>query len=55
MNLQNPDMVSLAGAFNVEARRVDTLEQLEHVFRFDVKWDRPFLIEFRYPLFPPPW
>lgn len=55
MKLQNPDMVSLAKAFDIEGRKVDTPEQLERAFRVDVRWDRPFLIEFCYPLFPPPW
>jgi thiamine pyrophosphate-dependent acetolactate synthase large subunit-like protein len=55
MSLRNPDFVGLARAFDITAERADSPEQLEQVFSRKVKWDRPFLVEFRFPLFPPPW
>lgn len=55
MALANPDMVALARAYGIRAERATTLEELEEVFLRRVTWDEPLLVEFRYPLLPPPW
>jgi thiamine pyrophosphate-dependent acetolactate synthase large subunit-like protein len=55
MNLTNPDFVQLARAFDIDAKRVENLEDLRNVFVQHVRWDEPFLIEFKYPTFPLPW
>jgi thiamine pyrophosphate-dependent acetolactate synthase large subunit-like protein len=55
MKLENPDFVKIAGAFNIKAKRVKTLDGLRRVFLRDVAWDEPFLIEFESPVLPPPW
>ncbi len=55
MELRNPDFLGLARAFAIKAKRTRTLDGLEHIFRHDISWDEPYLVEFRYPLFPPPW
>jgi thiamine pyrophosphate-dependent acetolactate synthase large subunit-like protein len=55
MNLTNPDFVQLARAFDIPAKRVENLEDLRDVFVQHVRWDEPFLIEFKYPTFPLPW
>jgi acetolactate synthase-1/2/3 large subunit len=55
MRLTNPDFVQLARAFDIPAKRAEGLDDLRDVFVHHVRWDEPFLIEFRYPNFPPPW
>ncbi|HVN95707.1 MAG TPA: thiamine pyrophosphate-binding protein [Syntrophorhabdaceae bacterium] len=55
MNLRNPDFVKLARAFDIKAKRTKTLKGLARIFRNDVTWDEPFLIEFVHPVSPPPW
>jgi acetolactate synthase-1/2/3 large subunit len=55
MEVQNPDFLGLARAFAIKAKRTRTLDGLERIFRRDISWDEPYLVEFRYPLFPPPW
>jgi acetolactate synthase-1/2/3 large subunit len=55
MLLANPDFVHLAHAFEIPAKRVENLDELRKVFLVDVRWDEPFLIEFKYPQITPPW
>jgi acetolactate synthase-1/2/3 large subunit len=55
MELHNPDFLGLARAFGIKAKRTRSLDGLEHIFRHDISWDEPYLVEFRYPLFSPPW
>jgi acetolactate synthase-1/2/3 large subunit len=55
MKLSNPDFVLLARSFGIRAERAETLDRLEKVFKEDISWDEPFLVEFRFPLLSPPW
>jgi acetolactate synthase I/II/III large subunit len=55
MALTNPDFVQLARAYGLPARRVENLNELRDLFMQDIKWDEPFLVEFKYPNFPLPW
>ena len=55
MALTNPDFVKLAKSFGLKAKRTTTLSGLRSIFRNDVTWKEPFLIEFRFPPFSPPW
>ena len=55
MALTDPDFVKLARSFDIKAKRVRTIAGLRAVLRKDVTWEEPFLIEFNYPSFPPPW
>lgn len=55
MELFNPDLIKIAGAFGIKAKRAKDLEGLKRVLSHDVSWDEPFLIEFTFPLIPPPW
>ncbi len=55
MDLINPDLLALARSFDIEAERADDPDQLERILRRNVKWDEPFLVDFRYPLISPPW
>ena len=55
MNLKNPDFVKIARAFGIKAKRTKTLKGLEKIFRDDITWNEPFLIEFVHPVSPPPW
>jgi acetolactate synthase-1/2/3 large subunit len=55
MTLANPDFVKLARSFGITARRVRSVEQLERVLREKVSWTEPFVIDFTFPVFPPPW
>ena len=55
MSLTNPDFPDLARSFGIKAGRAGSLEDLEHIFLHRITWDEPYVIEFRYPLFPPPW
>lgn len=55
MFLQNPDFVKVAQAFGIKAKRTTSLRGLGNILRRDITWTEPFLIEFRYPCFPPPW
>ena len=55
MNLKNPDFVKIARAFGIKAKRTKTLKGLENIFRNDITWNEPFLIEFVHPVSPPPW
>ena len=55
MELYNPDFLGLARAFAIKAQRTRSLDGLEHIFRHHISWDEPYLVEFRYPLFSPPW
>ncbi len=55
MGLFSPDFLQLARAFDIPAKRADDLDGLREVFVRDIRWDEPFLIEFKCPNFPPPW
>jgi acetolactate synthase-1/2/3 large subunit len=55
MGLFSPDFVQLARAFDIPAKRVEGLDDLQDLFVHHIRWDEPFLIEFNYPNFPPPW
>ncbi|MCX5799219.1 MAG: thiamine pyrophosphate-binding protein [Proteobacteria bacterium] len=55
MELTNPDFIKLANAFGIKGKRAKSLNQLKRIFLHDINWDEPFLIEFNYPIFPPPW
>ena len=55
MSLQNPDFVKVAHAFGIKTKRATTLRSLKSTFIRDVTWTEPFLIEFDYPIVPPPW
>lgn len=55
MKLANPDFVSLARSFGIKAERAESPDRLEEIFRSEVGWDEPFLLEFSFPLLPPPW
>jgi len=55
MKLTNPDFVRLANAFDIEARRVESLDDLHQAFLHEVGWDKPLLIEFKHPGFSLPW
>jgi acetolactate synthase I/II/III large subunit len=55
MALVNPDFPALARSYGIRAERAVNLTELEEIFLRRVTWDEPLLIEFRYPLFPPPW
>ncbi len=55
MGLFNPDFSGLVASFGIKAGRAESLEELERIFLNDVTWHEPYVVEFRYPLFPPPW
>ena len=55
MMLANPDLIRLAGSFGIKAKAASSLDELAAVFRRDIKWDEPYLIDFRYPEIAPPW
>ncbi|MDR2017576.1 MAG: thiamine pyrophosphate-binding protein [Syntrophobacterales bacterium] len=55
MALANPDFTKLAKSFGIKAKKAGTLDRLKGLFRDDVTWDEPFLIELDLPAFPPPW
>jgi thiamine pyrophosphate-dependent acetolactate synthase large subunit-like protein len=55
MTLTNPDFVRLARSFGIKARRVRSVAQLERVLRGETSWTEPFVIDFTFPAFPPPW
>ena len=55
MMLTNPDFVKLAKSFGIKAKKARTLSHLKDIFRNDVTWSEPFLIELDVPAFPPPW
>jgi len=55
MTLNNPDFVKIAQSFGIKGKKVQTINQLKGVFLKEITWDEPFLIEFKYPVFPPPW
>lgn len=55
MDLSNPDFVKLAQSFGIKAARADSLVELGRVLKEDITWDEPFLVEFNFPVFPPPW
>jgi acetolactate synthase-1/2/3 large subunit len=55
MALNNPDFVRIARAFGIGAKRAKTLQTLRTILIRDVTWDKPYLIEFDYPLILPPW
>ncbi len=55
MCLTNPDFSYLARSFGIKAGRAENLEALERIFLKDISWDEPYVVEFQYPLFPPPW
>ncbi|OPX94928.1 MAG: putative 2-ketoarginine decarboxylase AruI [Syntrophorhabdus sp. PtaB.Bin006] len=55
MALNNPDFVQIARAFGIEAKRARTLRTLRTILLRDVSWDKPYLIEFDYPVILPPW
>ncbi len=55
MRLFTPDIVSLSRAFDIRAARAETPEELRRILIRDVTWSEPFVVEFRGPIFPPPW
>jgi thiamine pyrophosphate-dependent acetolactate synthase large subunit-like protein len=55
MDLVSPDFVQLARAFDIPAKCVESLEDLRDLFLHRIRFDEPFLIEFKYPNFPLPW
>ncbi|OPY66918.1 MAG: putative 2-ketoarginine decarboxylase AruI [Syntrophorhabdus sp. PtaU1.Bin050] len=55
MTLNNPDFIQIARAFGIEAKRARTLRTLRTILLRDVSWDKPYLIEFDYPVILPPW
>jgi thiamine pyrophosphate-dependent acetolactate synthase large subunit-like protein len=55
MELKNPDFIKIAGAFDIKAKRVKTLEGLKETFIHEITWDEPYLVEFESPVLPPPW
>ncbi|MGD0662089.1 MAG: thiamine pyrophosphate-binding protein [Syntrophorhabdales bacterium] len=55
MGLSNPDFSALVNSFGIKAARAESLQELERIFLNDVTWDEPYVVEFRFPLFPPPW
>jgi acetolactate synthase-1/2/3 large subunit len=55
MTLDNPDFSKLANSFGIKSKKTKSLEGLKKIFRHDVTWDKPFLIEFDCPVLPPPW
>lgn len=55
MDLFSPDFLGLAAAFGIPHKRAENLDELKEIFVKDVRWDEPYLVEFRYPIFPPPW
>ncbi|MCX8110432.1 MAG: thiamine pyrophosphate-binding protein [Syntrophorhabdaceae bacterium] len=54
MGLINPDFTKMARAFDIKAKKTDTIAGLKKILQ-DITWDEPYLIEFRYPLFTTPW
>ena len=55
MQLYTPDFPDLARAFGIRATRAESLEDLRRIFLHEIAWDEPHLVEFRHPVFPPPW
>lgn len=55
MDLENPDFVKIASAFDIKGKQVKTLKQLRKTLTESVHWDEPYIIEFRGPVFSPPW
>jgi acetolactate synthase I/II/III large subunit len=55
MSLTNPDFVKLAQSFGIKAVRAKTPDELRRALRKETNWTEPFLIEFDYPVFAPPW
>lgn len=54
MELVNPDFVHLARSYGIEAERVKSVEAMGEALR-KLTWDKPFLLEFQFPLFENPW
>jgi acetolactate synthase-1/2/3 large subunit len=55
MDLENPDFIKIASAFDIKCKRVKTMRQLRKTFEESVQWDEPFIIEFSGSVFSPPW
>lgn len=55
MLLENPDFVQLARSFGIKAEVTDSMDGLRTIFREQVTWDEPFLIEFKDTVITPPW
>lgn len=55
MDLFNPDFTGIARAFGIRSKTTDNLDGLEKIFREDISWQEPFIIEFLQPLLTPPW
>ncbi|MEN6615922.1 MAG: thiamine pyrophosphate-binding protein [Syntrophorhabdus sp.] len=55
MDLKNPDFVRLANSFGIKAKAVDNLSDLGHVFARDIRWDEPYLVEYKDAVSYPPW
>jgi acetolactate synthase-1/2/3 large subunit len=55
MTLANPDFIKLSLSFGIKAARAENIEQLESIFQHYVTWDEPFVIDFDFHLFAPPW
>jgi thiamine pyrophosphate-dependent acetolactate synthase large subunit-like protein len=55
MCLENPDFVKLAASYGIRGASADNLDQLRAIFRENVTWDEPFLIEFKDTVSAPPW
>ncbi len=55
MELVNPDFLGLAAAFDIPCQRAENPDEMKRIFLEDIHWDEPYLLELRYPIFPPPW
>jgi acetolactate synthase-1/2/3 large subunit len=55
MGLKNPEFVKIAKAYDIKAKKTNTLDGLRKIFMRDVTWEEPFVIELNQPVLPPPW
>ncbi|HOV89277.1 MAG TPA: thiamine pyrophosphate-binding protein [Syntrophorhabdaceae bacterium] len=54
MGLVNPDFVKISKDFGINGKKVGSPEGLKKTLKA-MTWDEPYVIEFKYPLFSPPW
>ncbi|MBP1748381.1 MAG: thiamine pyrophosphate protein binding domain protein [Deltaproteobacteria bacterium] len=55
MHLDNPDFVGLARSYGIKAEATNSIDGLGKIFRENITWDEPFLIEFKDTAITPPW
>ncbi|MHB8110604.1 MAG: thiamine pyrophosphate-binding protein [Syntrophorhabdaceae bacterium] len=55
MLLSNPDFVRLADSFGIKAKAIDNLDDLRKTLLQDIRWDEPYLIEYKDNVSSPPW